>query len=533
MDNGLGPDLLQTLGIALFEHGNDGLLRLAGRTPKWFDQIYGHIDSSAGEINVEDISPFVVNFMTDAERHWALGTDERLCSGLWIETDPSGNEYGFEASALSLGGKRILLIELGQYSFKEKQHIITEGRSMGLDHERLRRQERELRLFNIELEGRLVQSQKMEAVGTLTSGIAHDFNNILHAISGYLHLLRTKENLDGTAGRYISQIEGVVEQATELVRRLLTFGRKMERKFVALDLNHEVVQVVQILERTIPKMVGINLRLADDLKMVQGDRTQLEQVIMNLGSNAKDAMPGGGTLTIATENVALDRSYCSFHPEASPGGYVRLRVSDTGHGMNPDTIEHIFEPFFTTKEVGKGTGLGLSTVYGIVTGHGGHITCDSQPDQGTVFDIYLPAIETPASGLSPAQEYETRSFRGDETILLVDDDFSAREVGQAILEQYDYTTYVAHNGEQALEIYGADPGDIDLVVLDLIMPGMGGYECLNKLIELDPEVKVIVASGFLAEEQEERIIEAGARGFIGKPYRILDFLERLRKVLDE
>ena len=382
------------------------------------------------------------------------------------------------------------------------------------------------------LEEHLFQAQKMEAIGTLASGIAHDFNNILQAISGYIQIVLQKGELDITNQKHLSEVDFAIERASDLVHRLLTFSRKVKPELKLVDLNKEVVHAVKMLERAIPKMISIEMHLSGDLRLVNGDENQLEQVLMNLGANARDAMPEGGRLVIETANVTLDEEFCKANLEVEPGAYALLKVSDTGHGMEPETSSHIFEPFFTTKGVGKGTGLGLSTVYGIVKGHGGHITCLSQPWQGTTFNIYLPASRDKEDQLVAESKPQERVSGGHETILLVDDEKAILEVARDTLQEHGYKTILAESGEQVLDIYQSEGRGIDLIILDLGMPGMGGQVCLKELLKINPLAKVIIASGYSADAQVKEGLDSGARDFIGKPYRLMDLLGKVRQVLD-
>jgi CheY-like chemotaxis protein len=285
-----------------------------------------------------------------------------------------------------------------------------------------------------------------------------------------------------------------------------------------------------MLERTIPKMIDIQLVLAEDLAPVNADPTQLDQILMNLALNARDAMPDGGKLVIETANVILDEEYTRNHLGTTPGQHALLTVSDTGAGMGKDTLKHIFEPFFTTKEIGKGTGLGLAMVYGIVRQHGGHIWCYSEPGKGTIFKIYLPAlvsdedIEQTQVGPMPQG--------GSETILLVDDEENIRDLGSRILTKAGYTVILASNGKEALEVYERRGSEIALVMLDLIMPEMGGKQCLDSLLSLNSSVKVVVASGYSADGPTSDVLAAGAKGFVNKPYDIRKVLEVVRRVID-
>ena len=383
-----------------------------------------------------------------------------------------------------------------------------------------------------DLQRQLAQAQKMEAIGTLAGGVAHDFNNILQAISGYVQLMLAGPDQDEAGRRHLTEIDGAVGRAADLVNGLLTFSRKVDRALGPVDLNAEVVQTVRILERTIPKMITIQTRLEPDLVEIKGDPNQLEQVIMNLGANAKDAMPDGGKLCIETRTVKLDVRSSRGFVDLDPGVYALLRVSDTGAGMDPETCKHIFEPFFTTKGVGEGTGLGLSTVYGIVMGHGGHITCDSRAAEGTTFDIYLPASTGEAEARKDGQEPEAEIIGGHETVLVVDDDQPVLDIALEMLSAYGYRTLTATSGEEALKIFAASDTGIDLVILDLNMPGMGGHNCLKELVRLDPGVKVIVSSGYSAGAHMKEIYMSGAMGFVGKPYRLEDMVRKVREVLD-
>jgi two-component system, cell cycle sensor histidine kinase and response regulator CckA len=375
------------------------------------------------------------------------------------------------------------------------------------------------------------QAQKMEAVGTLAGGVAHDFNNLLQAISGYneLLLLNKTEN-DADHGK-LMQIKKACDRAAQLIRQLLAFSRKVEGARRRLDLNQEVLEAERVLQRTIPKMIAIELRLAGFLWSVHADPVQIEQILLNLGSNAADAMPDGGRLTIETLNVSLNEEFCRDHLGATPGHYVLLSVSDTGVGMDRETLQHIFEPFFTTKGVGKGTGLGLASVYGIVKGLGGYIMCHSEPGQGSVFRIYLPAFERLETEVEGGTD-EAPLPGGAETILVVDDEAPVREVASRILQHFGYKVLTADSGETALELYRTRRGEIDLVVLDLGMPGMGGHKCLRELSAFDPSVKVVVATGYSIDRQLRESLERGAVGFVGKPYQLRDLAITVRRVLD-
>ncbi len=381
------------------------------------------------------------------------------------------------------------------------------------------------------LRRQLLQAQKMEAVGTLAGGIAHDFNNLLQVVLGYSELVLADEDLPARLRDDLEKVLLAARNGADLVQRLLTFSRKTETKPLDLDLNQRIRQTQKFLQRTIPKMIIIELALADDLADIHADPTQVDQVLMNLAVNARDSMPEGGNLVIETANVVIDEDYARSNLEAKPGRYVLLRVSDNGSGMDKETLEHIFEPFYTTKGLGQGTGLGLAVVFGIVKQHQGFINCYSQVGHGTTFKVYFPAIIIPAAR-SDQPVVTSMPQGGTETILLVDDEQFVRDLGKRILERSGYKVLTADNGKQALDIYRKEISKISLVILDLIMPEMGGKECLPKLLEINPHVKVLVASGYTSGGTLKGASEIGARGFVRKPYDIRRMLRDVRDVLD-
>ncbi|MBF0529401.1 MAG: PAS domain S-box protein, partial [Deltaproteobacteria bacterium] len=301
------------------------------------------------------------------------------------------------------------------------------------------------------LQAQLRQSQKIEAVGTLAGGIAHDFNNLLQAINGYTQIMLLDRSQNDPDYDKLQEILKAGQRAGQLVRQLLLFSRKVDTVKTPVDINNIFEQTRKMLERTIPKMIEIELHLGSRLWTVIADPVQLEQVLLNLGSNAADAMPDGGRIIMETENIILDDAYVRNHLEAIPGNYVLVTVTDTGHGIDKNIMEHIFDPFFTTKEIGKGTGLGLASVYCIVKSHGGYIHCYSEPSQGTTFKIYLPATEKIDVG---SDEITTATYQGGiETILLVDDEVQLRNFATLAFKRFGYQVVTAASGEEALEIY--------------------------------------------------------------------------------
>lgn len=380
------------------------------------------------------------------------------------------------------------------------------------------------------LERQLAHAHKMEAIGTLAGGIAHDFNNILQIILGYAEIIQESDHFSQEIETELKDIVKAASSGAELVQRLLTFSRKTEFKFLRINLNARIEQLQKMLGRIIPKMISIELDLDDDIATIMADPTQIEQILLNLAVNARDAMPEGGKFIIETRNIDLDKEYCKANIGAKPGKYVLLSVTDTGVGLDKETLEHIFEPFYTTKGVGEGTGLGLAMVYGIVKEHGGYIKCYSEPSMGTTFKIYFPAIEDHDKAQIFPEVSQIKG--GQETILIVDDDEPIRAMGKKVLGKAGYNVIEASNGEEGLDMYKEKINDISLVILDLIMPKMGGVECLKKLLEMNPNLKIIIASGFSINGQGREALENGAKGFLNKPFNTTDLLSIVRETLD-
>lgn len=369
------------------------------------------------------------------------------------------------------------------------------------------------------LQKQLYQSQKMDVVGQLAGGIAHDFNNMLAGIMAAAEILKMRLPVDERNGKMVDTIIEAATRSADLTRELLTFSRKGTAVLKPVRIHDAIAAVKGLLERTIDKQIQLTVRLDADNPVVSGDRTQLQNALLNLGINARDAMPAGGTLTYSTALKTLDDAACrSVGVSLSPGHYLEIAVSDTGVGMSRAVMEHIFEPFYTTKVVGKGTGLGLAAVYGTIRSHLGEVSVQSQPGVGSVFRIYLP-IGAQESHLHVAVG-EAVTGRGG--ILLVDDEEILRDVGRDLLEDLGYTVYLAEDGQHALKAFAAHRDDIALVMLDIMMPKMGGKEAFLMLREQDPELKVLFCSGFHLEGTEAELCGMGASGFIQKPYNRID-----------
>jgi len=381
------------------------------------------------------------------------------------------------------------------------------------------------------LEDQLRQSQKLEGIGQLAGGVAHDFNNLLTAINGYTGLALQRLDEGNSVRPYLEEVKKAGDRAATLTRQLLAFGRKQILQPIPLDLNSIVSDINKMLRRLIGEDINLNAKLAADLKRVKADPGQIEQVLVNLVVNARDAMPKGGKLTIETTNAELDREYASTHVGANPGDYVVLAVSDTGTGMTEQVRRQIFEPFFTTKEKGKGTGLGLSTVYGIVKQTGGNIWVYSEPNHGTTFKVYLPALASSSTSSEP-KTAESPIPRGSETVLLVEDEEVVRGLARQILEDAGYYVLVAQQGEEAVRLCNEHAKEIHLLLTDVVMPGAGGKVVADRLSALRPGIKVLFMSGYT----DEAIVHHGVLDsnveFIQKPFTPLALSKKVREVLD-
>ena len=380
------------------------------------------------------------------------------------------------------------------------------------------------------LENQLRHSQKMDAVGKLAGGIAHDFNNIMTAIIGYATILDVRLDADGPHSNSVKQILFSAKRATNLTEGLLAFSRKQVSHPRPTRLNDVVRRVEKILERLIGEDIELTSALTESTPIVMVDPFQMEQVLINLSTNARDAMPSGGKLHIATDVAFLDDRFIKSHGLSTRGLHAKLTVSDTGAGMDQSVVKRIFEPFFTTKELGKGTGLGLSIVYGIVEKHSGSISCYSEPGLGTNFTIYFPAIEAAIEENKP--EAETRMTGGSETILLAEDDGVVREFTRELLAEYGYKVITAVDGEDAVARFSQNPEAIDLLILDLVMPRKNGREAYENIDSLKPGVKVIFSSGYEAETIQKRGTLPEDFHYLAKPVTPALLLAKVREVLD-
>jgi len=381
-----------------------------------------------------------------------------------------------------------------------------------------------------QLEGQLQQSQKMEAIGTLAGGIAHDMNNVLGVVMGLGSVLQVQVPEDDPLRKHVDRILAVSRRGRDLTRNLLGFARKGKFRREAVVLNHVVEEVISLLSRTLPKSIIIRTQLDGALDPVEGDSSQLNHALMNLCLNGCDAMEAGGTLTIATRNVKLTGREEGV-AELAPGRYARLQIKDTGEGMTPETVKRAFEPFFSTKPRGRGTGLGLSMVYGTITNHGGVLSLDSELGAGTTVTLHLPTIARVAETVASRERKQPDPVRATGTILVVDDEEMFRFAAEQMLTTLGYKVIAVDSGAAALEVVSELRDEILLILLDLQMPDMDGEETFGKLQALDARVPVLLCSGFSSESHAEQLLDAGARGYLQKPFEINTLAVRIARAL--
>ena len=377
------------------------------------------------------------------------------------------------------------------------------------------------------LENQFHEAQKMEAVGALAGGIAHDFNNLLTAIQGHISIIQMKSNLEPLLEEKLSQIEKIIARSANLTKQLLGFAHGGKYQVEILDLNQVISDSLDLFARTHKDLV-VTTRLAESLYRIEADHGQIDQVLLNLYVNAWQAMQNNresAKLTIETSNFQIGHQH---HLGLAPGNYIKISITDNGCGMNKETQKRIFEPFFSTKQRGEGTGLGLSSVYGIIKNHDGMITTYSELGVGSTFNIFLPAV---LKNAKQEEKNKKKIVTGHDTILLIDDETIVREVNQEIITELGYRVLSACNGRQALDIYKDKGPEIGLVILDMIMPEMSGGEVFNKLRELNPEVKVLLASGYSIEGQASKIMAQGCNGFIRKPFTVELLSTKINEIL--
>jgi PAS domain S-box-containing protein len=486
----------------LVENANDAIFIVQDNVVKFpnpkTEQLTGYSTEELAKIPV-------YKFIHPEDRHMVLGWGRRRIAG--------DNLPGIYSCRIIDRSGEELWVQINLVP------INWEGRPAALNFIRDITQERKL-------EAQFQQAQKMEAIGTLAGGVAHDFNNLLTSIQGSASLMLLETDRDHPHYRILQDIEKQVQSGAKLTKQLLGYARKGKYEVKPFNLNRLVEETSETFGRT-RKEINIHRDLAENLFLIEGDDRQIEQVLLNLYVNAADAMPAGGDLFLKTMNV-VDKEMGGN--VAKPGNWVLLIIRDTGIGMDKKIQERIFEPFFTTKERGKGTGLGLASVYGIIKAHGGYIDIDSIKGQGTTFSIFLP--ESKMEFMEEKKVHE-EIISGSGTILLVDDEEMILDIGDRLLKELGYNVLVAESGEKALAIYNQNQDKIELVILDMIMPGMGGGEVYDRVKQLNPNAKVLLCSGYTMDAKTQQIIKKGVDGFIPKPFNMRLLSKKIREILDK
>jgi PAS domain S-box-containing protein len=476
-----------------------------------FQELTGYTAMGLQRTNCRDLTP----------PHWHKIEEEKRA-----EVVRTGRPLTYEQEILRKDGRHIP-VEVVTDVYRDERGIPGYLYSFIRDISDRKRAEEERR----RLQEQLLQVQKMNALGTLAGGIAHEFNNLLGAILGYSSLLKTKTDAEHPFYKAIDTIEKSSQRGAELTRQIMSFARVGKYKIGPTDLNAVVTRVLGLVSQTFGPNCRIETRFHEGLWPVQGDSAQLVHALINLCINAREAMPDGGRLVIETQNVPDADASVRGCVEAQPGPYVLVSIADTGVGMSPEMQQRIFEPFFTTKEDGKGTGMGLAVVYGVVKGHGGFITVSSEPGSGSCFSLFLPAA--PALAQVPREEAPSPLPRGAETILLAEDDAVVRAAAADMLGELGYTVIEAADGRQALERYAQHRDEIGLVLLDMVMPELSGRDVSRALRQMNPQVIILLSSGYDDAEQVKDLLGQEAQGFIAKPFQIEELAKMVRGLLDK
>jgi PAS domain S-box-containing protein len=494
----------------LFEAAQDGILIL---------------DGSTGLIT--DVNPFLVQLLDYSHEEfigkalWEIGLFRDIEAAKVAFRELQVNGYlRYEDLPLKTKSGRSISVEVVSNIYRENGDTVIQCNIRDITQRKETEQSGQ----------RLLQAHKMEAVGQLAGGLAHDFNNLLGVILGYCEILKERPDLAESVRTMIAEIHHAGTTGRNLTQRLLAFSRRQVLQPVFLDLNEAVNRAAVMLNRLIGDNVDLDCVLSGAVGTIKADPGQIDQVLMNLAINARDAMPKGGTIFIKTLNVDFDEPYARLHPKVSPGRYVMLTVSDTGSGMDLETQSHIFEPFFSTKAPGSGTGLGLSTVFGIVNLSGGSIAVDSEPGHGTSFRIYFPRCDTAPVVLQPAGAMPLRG--GNETILLVDDCKPIRLLTQMFLEDFGYAVLNSGDSGEAFRIAQTHSGPLPLMITDVVMPGFSGPVLAEKLASIRPETRVLYTSGYTAEEFAADEVRGLEREFLTKPFSRDDLVRKVRELLD-
>jgi PAS domain S-box-containing protein len=496
-------ELAELMPETIFEVNLEGQLTFVNRNA------YNYFGYTQADLK-QGLSSF--DMLIPAERDRARENVAKILSG-----EQTGiNEY----TALRKDGNTFPVMIHSAPIFKEGKPVGLRGFVIDITDRKTAEEERH------KLQVQFQQAQRFEALGTLAGGIAHDFNNLLMNIQGNTSLMLFELNNTHPHFELLKNIEKQVKSGAQLTKQMLGYARKGKFNVKPVDLNQIVDESAETFGRT-RKEITIERKFENDLFSIAADRGQIDQVLLNLYVNAADAMPGGGKLILKTQNQThLNIKSDQYNP--MPGNYVQLTITDTGSGMDKSTLERIFDPFFTTKEMGRGTGLGLASVYGIIKSHDGYIDVESEKGHGTTFTIFLPASE---SGVEGNAEADARLIKGSGTLLIVDDEELVLDVGANMLEKLGYTVLKAHNGTEAVEIFEANKDKIKMVILDIIMPDMGGGAVYDKIKPINPDVKVLLSSGYSVDGQAIELLERGCDGFMQKPFTIEELSGKITQIL--
>ncbi len=490
------------------------------------------LDKAQDAILVCDLNNYIIYWNKSAERLYGWKTQEAIGTNVFdLLFRNNSNQFGSSRRAILNRGE--WQGELHQVTREGKDVIVESRWTLVHDHQG---EAKSILMVNTDItekkriENQFLQAQRMESIGALAGGIAHDLNNILAPMLTAVQILQLRMK-DKKSLHILETIEKNVKRGAEMVKQILAFARGVEGERIPLQLDHLLHEVQSILHETFPKSIEIEMDVAPCLWTVSGDATQLQQVLLNLCVNARDAMPDGGKLSIKVSNKFVDENYARMHLSASVGHFVLISVTDTGVGIPPEIKNKIFEPFFTTKEVGKGTGLGLSTVVGIVNSHGGFLNVVSTPGEGSRFEVYLPASEDAVTVENSSKQDSLP--RGDgELILVVDDEISVLDITRETLLTYGYRVMVAKDGAEAIGLFAAHRSEIKVVITDMIMPIMDGAATVRALRTIDRDIKIIVSSGFLDDSRKLLQLQNGVDGFLQKPYTARKLLSILHEVLN-
>ena len=556
--------ILTACNMAALVLKDDGNFYLTGRPPDWLSSLCPLSETGPCLLDPNNVFSFLENFLHDAHEFWNAGKSGCIKSGLWIEADDTGRENLFEAIAVHTGQSKVLLISKEHGMSREKQVLIQKGREIALGRSSLERAQnklqadrndlenrvqertRELERINIrlqeELEHRkhleserteimiqLQQAQKMEAIGTLAGGIAHDFNNILSAVIGFTEL----SLLDAPPGSQLQvNLQHVVsagQRAKKLIRQILTFSRQSNPETQPVQLRMIFQEAIELFRASLPATIEINHDIQSDA-FVMADPSQLHQVVMNLCTNASQAMyPESGVLALALHDRHIDAGIEDIYPDMVPGAYVEMVVSDTGHGMSPQTLRRIFDPFFTTKEKGQGTGMGLAVVHGIVKNYKGEITVQSTIGEGTTFRVLLPTVK---QAETTEMTMDQAISRGRERILFVDDEPMQTDLAIKFLTPLGYRVEAYTDSTVALNKFYQAPEQYDLILTDMYMPKMTGRSLAAKINSIRPDMPIILCSGFGDSPAEPGIAGRHISGYLMKPFGIKELASTIRKILD-